>query len=121
MPASWEPAALRVASIKERAGAGMPASWEPAALRGFVDEVVKTLRALCYKGVSVEGFGACRDHFFYASNSGVWERKQMTDAQALTLINTHVRALVEGAANAAREHFGDGPNLCVINHGSPCA
>jgi hypothetical protein len=73
------------------------AAWEPAALRGFVEEVVKELRVLCYKAKSA-AFGACRDQFFYLSNSGVWERRQMSDVQALTLINTHVRALVEGGA-----------------------
>jgi hypothetical protein len=65
-----------------------------AELAQFVDEVMKKLRALCYKAKGDARFG-CLDLFFYRSNSGVWERRQMTDAAALRLIKTHVGALVE--------------------------
>jgi hypothetical protein len=65
-----------------------------AELAQFVETVMKKLRALCYKGKG-DGIWGGLDKFFYFSNSGVWERRQMTDAEALRLIKTHVGALLE--------------------------
>ncbi len=83
------------------------AAWRPAALQEFVKEVVKTLRELCYCEESVEGFAACRDQFFYRTKYGMWSARQLTDAQALTLIKTHVRALVGDAAGAREAQYSE--------------